>query len=242
MKEKEIYNVLSETYYGDKCHERKEIENLSKIAEGFDVDVGASLGQYTKRFNEIADKKIIISIEADPIRFQYLEEINCKHNTNNVIKTVFGAAADKSGEITFYTTQSNISGGFGKLPNKASNWKKVQVPVFLLDDVVEKYENVFIKMDIEGGEYSALLGAEKLLEGNNTFLLELHYWGDPRYNKYPKDVIFLFRDKGYTMKKYFQHFLFFKSKVSIRDAFLMHLVSAYYRFKLFKNHLLKIAK
>jgi hypothetical protein len=68
-------------------------------------------------------------------------------------------------------------------------------------------------MDIEGGEYGAILGASQLLDGrDNVFLVELHVWGDQKRKKTVSDVLELFQRRNYEVSRYFDHYLFKKAK------------------------------
>lgn len=56
MKKPQIYDILEDGYFGENPHEAGELGELPALANGQTVflDVGASLGQYTRQFREIA--------------------------------------------------------------------------------------------------------------------------------------------------------------------------------------------
>lgn len=216
MEKTEIYRILNDAYFGKEMDEKQEIDDLPLLLEGCEifVDVGASIGQYTYFANQILNNAVIYSIEADPLRFEMLEQ-NCKAweklGTNKIIP-INAIVAEKEGMNSFYSTESNVSGSVFKIPQRSEHWKKLDVKSITLDKFVEKEKNIFVKIDIEGGEYRALSGSKKLMEESNaTFLVELHAWGDKDLRKYPHHIIKLFYQSSYEMSKRYNHYLFKKS-------------------------------
>lgn len=112
------------------------------------------------------------------------------------------AVAKTSGSMTFFSTQSNVSGGL--FPHSLEHldekmranvqWTGMQVPALPLDELFANDIPDFIKMDIEGGEWDALAGARRLLQSRKaTWLIELHDFGGHK----PFEVIELMRNHGY---------------------------------------------
>ena len=95
------------------------------------------------------------------------------------------------------------------------SWSKTQVDVITLDDLFATGDPDLIKIDVEGAEYSVLLGARDILRrGRSRFLVEVHSWGDERLNKTPSDVFNLFAEFGYDFTRIHRHWHFFKSERS----------------------------
>lgn len=225
MQKEEIYKILEEQYFGNNPHERAENEALRDIIDGTItqfVDVGASLGQYTKTFSEMAKSGKVISIEADPVRYERLVQ-NAKAWTAKSgvdIRVHFAAASDNTEPFEFFTSDSNISGSGNILNERSGHWRKIEVPAVTLDTLLSSYDNTLIKMDIEGGEFAALMGAAKLLKGNNNvFLVELHVWGDKKRGKKVKDVLDIFSAHGYTVRKFHGHYMFDKKERCNKGAY-----------------------
>ena len=127
------------------------------------------------------------------------------------VKLVFGALSDVEGELCFSVNDKGTSGSLSPTP-LAEEWRQVSISAYRLDDIVQSHNHVFVKMDIEGGEYSCLLGAQKLLAGiDNDFQMELHYWGDETKGTGVRDVLNIFQQHGYGVKKYHRHYFFSKS-------------------------------
>lgn len=180
MKEELIYEILGKAYFGKTPDESKEIEDLNLIlhpGSKLFIDVGASLGQYTKRANEIMKTGRIIAIEADPVRYEHLLKISKRwmKNSKNTIEVVHAAITSTSGMTDFFITNSNISGGLFKRDiSEVDNWEKIRVPSLTLDKICGDQKPDLVKIDVEGGEMDVLMGAKILLESGAKFLLEIH--------------------------------------------------------------------
>ena len=169
------------------------------------VDVGASLGQYTRFANRHMKNGVIYAIEPDPIRFEELER-NCKkweQTSSNRIVAVHAAVANEAGTIEFFTTNSNTSGGLfvHDVKNADVQWETTAVPAITLDAFFADKKPDFVKMDIEGAELRALQGAEGILKKKGAqFFVEIHSWADPKGQKNQNDVLQYMKGLGYSPK------------------------------------------
>lgn len=145
----------------------------SKTA-GAILDCGGYIGDTIDRFvNKLGngiDK--IYSFEALPDNVKKLEskKNEIRNQWNGAIEIVPYALADKEGTITFFETAKK---GACFSPEFRSKTKfaytdpvnAFQVKTVRIDDVIPKDEAVrYIKMDIEGAEYEALVGAENTIK------------------------------------------------------------------------------
>ena len=218
MEKQEIYNTLNEAYFSDDHHEQAVIENLPSILTDVKtfVDTGASLGQYTYYVNKIIENGQIISVEADPIRHEKLNS-NCAEwssVTSNTLTAFHGAMSDEDGEITFFTTNSNVSGGLftHDVRNNDVTWQEITVKSYTLDTLLADYDPDLIKIDVEGSELRVLNGATRILtEGKAKFLIELHSFVDPASPGGPDEVIRFMKAYGYTPTNFHGQKLFAKS-------------------------------
>jgi hypothetical protein len=187
MREEEIFAKLEKAYFSDAPDEEAVLQHLPRWLVGCKhfVDIGASIGQYTYNANLVMHNGRIDSFEAEPMRVM----------------------AKTSGTLTFYSTQSNVSGGI--FPNELShldettraavNWTKIEVPAVSLDDLYQAAPPEFIKMDIEGAEGEALQGAVRLLHKRTTlWLIELHGF---KGGWQPHEVIAFMRRAGYGARE-----------------------------------------
>ena len=209
MEKDEIYATLNAAYFAEDCHERELLENLPRfVADAeFVVDVGASLGQYTRATCRIMRGGRILAIEADPIRHEELKRNadRWSADTGCQIDTLFAAANDTVGDVTFFTTDSNVSGA---LFPRGQDWKEIRVPAVTLDEVCGSEVPDFVKADVEGAELRMLKGASRILAARRTvFLLELHPWEDPNDSS-GESVTDFMRSRGYHGVDFFAHTLF----------------------------------
>jgi FkbM family methyltransferase len=182
-----IYATLERAYFTEHPDEEDVLRRLPVMLAGVRhfVDIGASLGPYTLHASRILRGARIDAFEADPIRVAKLKE-NCvkwSATSGNVISAYHAAVAKTGGKLTFYSTQSNVSGGL--FPNSLDHlnektrdnvsWTKIEVPAVSLDEFYAACPPQFIKMDIEGAEGNALQGAVGLLRQRQIrWLIELH--------------------------------------------------------------------
>jgi FkbM family methyltransferase len=187
------------------------------------IDAGANIGQYSFLANECMTKADIISIEANPNLIELIKgtirRANEESAHGNLFKVINCAISDSKGILKFYidTVTLTTSSIFGSEAS-SSEGKSVEVECIPLDDLFVPGVKTFIKMDIEGAEYRALLGSKRLLASTDaTFLIEVHPWGDRELKRYPLHLCAKMLANSYRMRKvvphYFfgSHFLFSKS-------------------------------
>lgn len=201
MDEKTIIQTLNEAYFSDRPDEKEMLGFIPKLLRGGHsfLDVGASLGQFTKAASKVLRHGTIIAVEADPLRYNELEK-NCQSwaaATGNSIRAVHGAASNRQGTVEFCVTNSGVSGGLSQhdldhIPSESRSrvaWTKVSVPAVTLDDVVADMTPNLVKMDIEAAEILALEGAPRLLRSmHTTWIMELHTFTDP-LGRRPTEVV-----------------------------------------------------
>lgn len=184
---RDYQSYLNWTYFGDQAFDREEFERLRSSLKGVTrfIDIGASHGVYTHHANEILEDADIISIEADPERFEILQSnIEKWSNSSNRLRCINAAASDEneraeSPTATFFVTGTQISGGFFPVAERSDNYQPIEVPIVCLDDFFSPNEKTFVKIDVEGSELRVLQGAINHIQaGNVKFFTELSWWGD----------------------------------------------------------------
>ena len=136
------------------------------------LDIGANVGFYTLLASAlVGDKGKVFAFEPLPKNIDFLE----RHLNINSIRnaTVFRAAvSDRSGTASFQ--ESSISDRMGRL----SEGGTLTVEVLSLDDLFIKGVLPlpdYLKIDVEGGEYSVLKGAQHILTvGRPIIFLATH--------------------------------------------------------------------
>lgn len=217
----EIYKDLERRYFSEQMDEAAEIRAFPNQVKGAKVflDVGAAIGQYTKTANDQMENGRIFAFEGDPVRFERLQE-NCaqwEKDSTNKITAVHAAVCDRDELISFMTPENHLCSGGLFIPGMPDqikgqdNWLKLSIPGISLDTFCEKNQLTpdLVKMDIEGAEYGALIGAKNILKTQRCrFLIEVHPWGDLTAKKKPVDVFNLFAEYDYDFKRVERHWHF----------------------------------
>ena len=145
--------------------------NLDFIKDKDIIDVGAYVGDSAIVLSKYTDKKVI-SFEANPINFGYLQRTLAMNNAKNVIAINKGLGAE-AGKVKFsngYSSGSRIV---------SSNDDNLQVAEIITLDEYVKQNNIkcgLIKVDIEGAEPEFLKGAyETIKEQRPTILLSIYH-------------------------------------------------------------------
>jgi FkbM family methyltransferase len=213
----EYISELVEHSYGDEW-EQEELDLFRTLIADCDrfIDVGANAGQYTYAASQAMKGGEIVSIEANPFLKPVLDALATQIENISVrastVTVTNAAAVDRAGPVQMFV--SAYSQG-SSVVTKSGEGTNVTVSGRPLDSFYRPSRKTLIKMDIEGAEYRAMLGADRFLASDHTvFFIELHGWGDAEIRKYPLDVCTLFRSKGYGVRhvghRVRNHYLFRK--------------------------------
>ncbi len=127
------------------------------------LDVGANIGFFTMMAASIIGPQgKVIAVEPNENNVKLIEASRRANNFKNI--TIAQCAAGReTGLLALHSSQTN--GTTSPLPEQVENIIAAQcVAQFRIDDIVPKSFSIdFIKIDVEGAEYNALLGANDLL-------------------------------------------------------------------------------
>jgi FkbM family methyltransferase len=174
-------------------YEQKKVELfVTQIHEGNVVlNVGANIGYFSLLFSHLVGPTgFVYSFEPLPRNVDYMRTNLILNNIRNVT-IVESAVAFKEGNESFAFGDDHSQGHI-------SSQGDLIVNVVSLDKMIERFEipvPQFIKMDIEGGEYEALLGARALFNNHNIVLFLATHGPDVH-----KKCIDLLKYMGYTIK------------------------------------------
>lgn len=129
---------------------------------GSAIDGGGHIGYYTRWFSEILrEKGKVYSFEPNPYMFRLLDKYARFHN--NII-SYQKALSNITACSTFYVEPFSLSEDSALNQGRAKQ-KKICVETVAIDDVLSDAEEIrLIKLDVEGHEMQALIGAKKLVQ------------------------------------------------------------------------------
>jgi len=119
------------------------------------LDCGGHLGTFTRyALNKGADTVVIL--EPDPVNANFIRKSFASEIRGNRVRLVEAALMDQSGEVCFQRAESA-----GGLVTEQRSAMSITVKSVTIDEIARELPRVdFIKMDIEGAERVALLGAK----------------------------------------------------------------------------------
>jgi len=167
------------------------------------VDVGAGRGEDTLTFsNAVGASGRVIAIEAHPLSFAILNSFCLLNRLANVTPLQL-ALMDKPGTVQIADSDSswkvNAIGDGGGSPG-------VQVRAGTLDDLCDEHrirDIAFVKMNIEGAERYALLGAQSVMPRIQQICVACHdFWSESGHGEQFRTRAFVERflmDHGFTL-------------------------------------------
>ena len=132
--------------------------------DGVFVDVGADIGALSLIAAKIARR--VVAIEPCPFAADRLRK-NFNMNDLYAVHEVHECcASDKEGpSVSFYLPAGgNRHSGMGSLYQEHAQGEEIKVPVKMLDSILGGRKIDFIKIDTEGHDQFALMGARKTIE------------------------------------------------------------------------------
>ncbi|WP_348799494.1 FkbM family methyltransferase [Flavobacterium adhaerens] len=162
--------IVGNIYYG--LYEFVESIFLIHLLEKDDVflDVGANVGHYSLLMSGIK-KCRSIALEPVPKTFQQLVRQIELNKLSGKVYLINKGVSNKESELFFSTDRGTMDGVVNKEYKNA-----VRIPVSTIDNMLNASVPLAIKIDVEGYEKYALLGAQKTLENQNlkVIIVELN--------------------------------------------------------------------
>jgi FkbM family methyltransferase len=148
-------------------------KKLITISEPVIFDVGAHFGESVQRYKARFPQATLYCFEPSPASYQTLLHATEADDRVFCYET---AIAQRPGTVNFYENQNSFTDSLLALEDESNkNWgqnlyhpkSQVEVKMTSLDDFCTK-ENItqidILKIDVQGGEFDVLKGAETLLE------------------------------------------------------------------------------
>jgi FkbM family methyltransferase len=128
------------------------------------LDIGANIGYYTMlSASLVGPSGSVIAIEPNPASAKLLEASRRANSFDNV--TVAQVAAGRElGMLVIHGSYGNVMTSAAP-DDAAALLNSTTVPTLRVDDLVPRNRKIdFLKIDVEGAEYNALLGASELIK------------------------------------------------------------------------------
>ncbi len=156
--------------------DREERALLANVLREGDVvaDVGANIGIYSEFFaRRVGAQGAVHSFEPSPENFQRLQSVLCGFSNVRLNQLAVG---NETGE-TFLYVSDNLNVDHRAYPTAGVSRRRIAIRSIKLDDYFKPGQPVdFVKMDIQGFELHALLGAGRILSDNPRIKLLLEFW------------------------------------------------------------------
>jgi FkbM family methyltransferase len=194
-----IYRILYFLY--KRISDRKRIILLKdKIKRGMTVlDIGANIGFYTRLFSKlVGEHGRVYAFEPDELNFKYLQLNSRKLNNVNLIKSAVG---EKSERIHLYLSDDLNVDHRTYDPGEDRTLREIQC--ICIDDFLKNRGNIdFIKIDIQGYDYYAILGMKDTIKrsGEVMILGELWPYGLNKAGIMTEDYLTILEDLGFTIR------------------------------------------
>lgn len=144
------------------------------------IDVGANFGEWAKRAIQLyPNYKNIFLVEPQPSCITTLDSLDIERRI-----IVPSAVSDSPGKAILHTTDQILGWGASSLFARQDSYfeaitqREMEVSVITLDSLFDLYQIEradFVKIDIEGAEYLALLGAIKSIENNRIGAMSFEF-------------------------------------------------------------------
>jgi FkbM family methyltransferase len=198
---KKIIHVLPWPMTLSERYDRQTKAIIQKVCapDSLCIDVGCFKGDILQLMMTAAPKARHIAFEPTPVQYQYLK------NKFSTLADIYPyALSNENGKSNFHYVRSNptYSGLLQRKYVQEEEIEEIQVEVRRLDDVVTANTPVrLIKIDVEGGEYNVMRGAEQLLKSKHPYIIFEHGLGaTDKYGFGPDDVYQLLVEKlGYRI-------------------------------------------
>lgn len=142
------------------------------------VDIGANIGYYSAlAAHLVGSEGVVIAVEPDAVNCGYLEATVEANGTSNVHSFQL-ALAEAPGQRILYRSRDNL--GDHRLYDPGEEREAVQVEVTTLDRLMDEarapVEELFVKMDVQGGEGWVLQGAGETLRRAGLLTMLMEFW------------------------------------------------------------------
>tara|TARA_B100001093_G_scaffold506422_1_gene565291 strand:+ start:334 stop:1050 length:717 start_codon:yes stop_codon:yes gene_type:complete len=162
------------------------------------IDVGSHKGEILSEAIKISPKGKHFAFEPIPV---FYEKLKSKYGHSCEVKN-FGLSDHKSkSEFQYVISNPSYSGIKKRSYPKTEKIETIEVDLDTLDNQLQKHDRVdLIKIDVEGGEFGVLKGAQKVIERFHPVIVFEHGLGaSDHYNTSPSDIFDFFMEMDYKL-------------------------------------------
>jgi FkbM family methyltransferase len=195
-----LYAALYDRY--KRATERGEIALIRRLARPGTsaVDIGANIGFYTRVLAQcVGTEGRVYAFEPDALNFRRL---CARTQPYPQAETVHAAVTEASGKVDLYISR-NLSVDHRTYATEETR-RKVVVDAIALDDFFRGRSTAirFIKMDIQGAEYAALLGMRGVVERSASLNILMEMWPEvlDRFGPGTNAVLELLESWGFQVR------------------------------------------
>ncbi len=181
------------------------LKKLSKLNPSVIIDGGANIGNYSLQINQLIPNTRIYSFEPVKSTFEKLKEnVGKINNITTIEKGLYKNNCTQEIRIFPSSTHSSLIDIEG-LSYKSN--EKQTIELIKGDDFLKNYnidEVDFLKLDIEGAEYDAIIGFEEHIMNGKIKMIQFEYgYINISSKKLLIDFYNYFDSKGYLLGKIF---------------------------------------
>ena len=136
------------------------------------LDIGANIGFYSLFLSKLVGPKgKVYSFEPDPLNYKHLKYMTKHHQ--NIFPYRLAVGHRNQDLLLFVSDKLNVD---HQTYDSGEKRKKLRVKCVRLDTFLEEKTIDFIKLHIQGFEYYALLGMQKLLKNSKNLMMIGEFW------------------------------------------------------------------
>lgn len=137
------------------------------------VDVGANFGWYTILLAKCVENGLVVSYEPNPHSYKILQENIRLNDFSSTVNTKSVCVGNHEGLVAL-NVESSRDSGLAHV-QLSSDDEVSHVPTVRLSSELDRYKGriAFIKIDVEGFEFSVLEGSKSLLEVDNQPIIQI---------------------------------------------------------------------
>ena len=146
---------------------------------GVFIDIGANIGAISLPIARLRPDSKVFAIEADPEIFTFLRR-NIELNSIRNVTSVQALIGNESRDEVHFNVATQDKFGMGSIGTVTGD-VSIQLPQMTLDQIAQGLgldSADIIKLDIEGSEYFALAGAQRILKTHPKIVFEFADWAE----------------------------------------------------------------